>query len=191
MNQWNILLDRINQNKLKTNYVGELNKENEKKYWEDQMWTKSLSKQADSLCDRLFECFEDMDPYEAMDCRDIDIDIQKCAVYEALVSADIDDIISDLEDYKSACSDADLEQYDKIQKLLDDVLQFEKDVDLHYVQQFDPHYTVSICTEHDMLEKGTVKEQQSGKQNVYSNVNPKSVRQVHHKKEKEVDDKEK
>ena len=189
MNQWDILLDRINQNKLKADYVDKLNKEDEKKYWEDQMWTKTLSKQTDSLCDRLFECFEDMDPYEAMDCKDIDIDIQKRAVYEALVSADIDDIISDLEDYKSACSDDDLEQYDKIQKLLDDVLQFEKDVDSHYVQQFDPHCAVSICTEHDMLEKGTVKEQQSGEQNVYSNVNPKSIIKTHNKQEK--DDKEK
>lgn len=189
MNQWDILLDRINQNKFKADYVDELNKENEKKYWEDKMWTKSLSKQADSLCDRLFECFEDMDPYEAMDCRDIDIDIQKRAVYKALVSADIDDIISDLEDYKSACSDDDLEQYDKIQKLLDDVLQFEKDVDSHYVQQFDPHYTVSVRTEHDMLDKGTVKEQQAGKQNVYSNVNPKNIVKAHSKQEK--DDKEK
>lgn len=33
--------------------------------------------------------------------------------------------------------------------------------------------------------------QQSEKKNAYSNVNPKSIRQVHHKKEKEVDDKEK
>ena len=184
MNQWDILLDRINQNKFKADYVDELNKENEKTYWEDKMWTKSLSKQADSLCDRLFECFEDMDPYEAMDCRDIDIDIQKRAVYEALISVDIDDIISDLEDYKSACSDDDLEQYDKIQKLLDDVLQFEKDVDSHYVQQFDPHYAVSIDTEHDMLEKRTVKEQQSGEQNVYSNVNPKNIIKTHNKQEK-------
>ena len=39
--------------------------------YKDQMWTASLSKQANSLCDRLVECFEDMDPYEAMDCREI------------------------------------------------------------------------------------------------------------------------
>lgn len=56
--------------------------------YKDQMWTASLSKQANSLCDRLMECFEDMDPYEAMDCRDIDIDTQKHAVYEALVTGD-------------------------------------------------------------------------------------------------------
>lgn len=189
MNQWDILLDRINQNKFETGYVDELNKENEKKYWEDQMWTKALSKQADTLCDRLFECFEDMDPYEAMDCKDIDIDIQKRAVYEALVTMDVDDIISDLEDYKSVCDGVDLEQYDKIQKLLDDVLQFEKDVDSHYVQQFDPHYEGSIGAEYNMLEKEAVKEEQSEKKNVYVNVNPKNIRQVHH--QKEMDDKEK
>lgn len=54
--------------------------------YKDQMWTASLSKQANSLCDRLMECFEDMDPYEAMDCGDIDIDTQRHTVYEALVS---------------------------------------------------------------------------------------------------------
>lgn len=154
-----------------------------------QMWTTSLSKQANSLCDRLMECFEDMDPYEAMDCKDIDIDIQKNAVYEALVTMDADDIISDLEDYKSACDGVDLEQYDKIQKLLDDVLQFEKDVDSHYVQQFDSHNEGSIGAEYNMLEKEAVKEEQSEKKNVYVNVNPKNIRQVHHKKE--MDDKEK
>lgn len=30
MNQWDILLDRINQNKLKADYVDKLNKEDEK-----------------------------------------------------------------------------------------------------------------------------------------------------------------
>ena len=78
--------------------------------YKDQMWTTSLSKQANSLCDRLVECFEDMDPYEAMDCSDIDIDTQKHNVYEALVTGDTDDIITDLEDYKSACAGGDLEQ---------------------------------------------------------------------------------
>ena len=96
--------------------------------YKDQMWTATLSKQANSLCDRLMECFEDMDPYEAMDCRDIDMDTQKHTVYEALVTGKTDDIITNLEDYKSACASGDLEQYDKIQKLLDDVLQFEKNV---------------------------------------------------------------
>ena len=124
--------------------------------YKDQMWTASLSKQANSLCDRLVECFEDMDPYEAMDCRDIDIDTQKHAVYEALVTGDTDDIITDLEDYKSACAGGDLEQYDKIQKLLDDVKKFEKNVDSHYVKRFDPHYAISIRAVRDLLVKGTV-----------------------------------
>lgn len=124
--------------------------------YKDQMWTASLSKQANSLCDRLMECFEDMDPYEAMDCRDIDIDTQKHAVYEALVTGDTDDIITNLEDYKSACAGGDLEQYDKIQKLLDDVLQFEKSVDSNYVKRFDPHYAISISAVRDLLVKGTV-----------------------------------
>ena len=177
-------LDKIYQN-----YNQELCLLDSEKEVENQVWTASLSKQANSLCDRLMECFEDMDPYEAMDCKDIDIDIQKHAVYEALVTMDADDIISDLEDYKSACDGVDLEQYDKIQKLLDDVLQFEKDVDSHYVQQFDPHYEASIGAEHNMLEKETVKEEQSEKKNVYVNVNPKNIRQVHHKKE--MDEKEK
>ena len=68
-------------------------------------------------------------------------DTQKHTVYEALITADTDEIISDLEDYKSACAGGDLEQYDKIQKLLDDVLQFEKNVDSHYVKRFDPQFT--------------------------------------------------
>lgn len=102
------------------------------------------------------ECFEDMDPYEAMDCRNIDIDTQKHAVYEALVTGDTDDIITNLEDYKSACAGGDLEQYDKIQKLLDDVLQFEKSVDSNYVKRFDPHYAMSISAVRDLLVKGTV-----------------------------------
>lgn len=124
--------------------------------YKDQMWTASLSKQANSLCDRLVECFEDMDTYEAMDCRNIDIDTQKHAVYEALVTGDTDDIITNLEDYKSACAGGDLEQYDKIQKLLDDVLQFEKNVNSNYVKRFDPHYAISISVVRDLLVKGTV-----------------------------------
>lgn len=124
--------------------------------YKDQMWTASLSKQANSLCDRLMECFEDIDPYEAMDCRDIDMDKQKHTVYEALVTGKTDDIITNLEDYKSACASGDLEQYDKIQKLLDDVLQFEKNVNSNYVKRFDPHYAISISAVRDTLEKGTV-----------------------------------
>lgn len=124
--------------------------------YKEQMWTASLSKQANSLCDRLMECFEDMDPYEAMDCRDIDMDTQKHAVYETLVTGDTDDIITNLEDYKSACAGGDLEQYDKIQKLLDDVLQFEKNVNSNYVKRFDPHYAISISAVRDLLVKGTV-----------------------------------
>lgn len=124
--------------------------------YKDQMWTASLSKQANSLCDRLMECFEDMDPYEAMDCSDIDIDTQKHNVYEALVTGDTDNIITDLEDYKCACAGGDLEQYDKIQKLLDDVLQFEKNVNSNYVKRFDPHYAMSISAVRDLLKKGTV-----------------------------------
>lgn len=124
--------------------------------YKDQMWTASLSKQANSLSDRLMECFEDMAPYEAMDCRDIDMDTQKHTVYEALVTGEVDDIIADLEEYKSACAGGDLEQYDKIQKLLDDVLQLEKNVNSNYVKRFDPHYAISISAVRDTLEKGTV-----------------------------------
>lgn len=124
--------------------------------YKDQMWTASLSKQANSLCDRLMECFEDMDPYEAMDCVDINMDTQKHTLYEALITSETDDIIADLEDYKSVCAGGDMEQYDKIQKLLDDVLQFEKNVDSHYIKRFDPYYAISISAVRDMLEKGTV-----------------------------------
>ena len=35
MSRWDILLDRTNQAKIKTDYVNEVNKENEKKYWKD------------------------------------------------------------------------------------------------------------------------------------------------------------
>lgn len=76
--------------------------------------------------------------------------------HEALVTGDTDDIITNLEDYKSACAGGDLEQYDKIQKLLDDVLQFEKSVDSNYVKRFDPHYAISISAVRDLLVKGTV-----------------------------------
>lgn len=102
------------------------------------------------------ECFEDMDPYEAMDCVNINMDTQKHTLYEALITSETDDIIADLEDYKSVCAGGDMEQYDKIQKLLDDVLQFEKNVDSHYIKRFDPYYAISISAVRDMLEKGTV-----------------------------------
>ena len=49
-----------------------------------------------------------------------------------------------------------MEQYDKIQKLLDDVLQFEKNVNSNYVKRFDPHYAMSISAVRDLLVKGTV-----------------------------------
>ena len=35
MSRWDILLDRTNQAKIKTDYVNEVNKENEKKYWKE------------------------------------------------------------------------------------------------------------------------------------------------------------
>lgn len=36
MSRWDILLDRTNQAKIKTDYVNEVNKENEKKYWKER-----------------------------------------------------------------------------------------------------------------------------------------------------------
>lgn len=36
MSRWDILLDRTNQAKIKTEYVNEVNKENEKKYWKER-----------------------------------------------------------------------------------------------------------------------------------------------------------
>lgn len=36
MSRWDVLLDRTNQAKIKTDYVNEVNKENEKKYWKER-----------------------------------------------------------------------------------------------------------------------------------------------------------
>lgn len=36
MSRWDILLDRTNQAKIKMDYVNEVNKENEKKYWKER-----------------------------------------------------------------------------------------------------------------------------------------------------------
>ena len=41
MSRWDILLDRTNQAKIKTDYVNEVNKENEKKILERMKWNYS------------------------------------------------------------------------------------------------------------------------------------------------------
>lgn len=63
MSRWDILLDRTNQAKIKTEYVNEVNKENEKKYWKERC-DKAQDKFFDMI--KAEELKEIFDLYEAL-----------------------------------------------------------------------------------------------------------------------------
>ena len=63
MSRWDILLDRTNQTKIKTDYVNEVNKENEKKYWKERC-DKAQDKFFDMI--KAEELKEIFDLYEAL-----------------------------------------------------------------------------------------------------------------------------
>lgn len=63
MSRWDILLDRTNQAKIKTDYVNEVNKENEKKYWKERC-DKAQDKFFDMI--KAEELKEIFDLYEAL-----------------------------------------------------------------------------------------------------------------------------